>query len=222
MDEQKFQRQTAKICSVLDLLTGTYVIQDGWKPNYVQTITPARKLSRVNLMGFIVEKSTPHQFLLDDGTGTILVIDFSQNENTATLKVGKPVLVIGRPRQAEKNVFIALEIATTKQLEEEPLWMSYRKQELKEVLADKEDEELVTAAPAKEKELLVAKKPTLPVKELTGDMIFDFIKNNEQDEGCDMELIINKFGQEVDDMIFTLISMGELYEAKPGKLKILE
>ena len=42
-------RETAKICSVNDLLVGEYVVQEGWLPNYIKIND--RKLSRVNIMG---------------------------------------------------------------------------------------------------------------------------------------------------------------------------
>jgi len=91
-------RETAKICSIDDLLAGELIVQEGWKPNYV--LSHSRKLSRVNIMGIIVEKTSPFNFLFDDGTGTILVIDFNNTKQSAQTKVGDPVLVIGRPRKS--------------------------------------------------------------------------------------------------------------------------
>ena len=35
--EPIIKRQTAKITSVDELIRGDYVIQEGWKPNYIQT-----------------------------------------------------------------------------------------------------------------------------------------------------------------------------------------
>ena len=71
-----YERETAYICSIRELSEGEYVVQDGWKPNYVKS--GVRKLSRVNIMGVVVEKSEMHSFMLDDGTGTISVTDFKQ------------------------------------------------------------------------------------------------------------------------------------------------
>ncbi|MCF7799260.1 hypothetical protein K9M74_05140 [Candidatus Woesearchaeota archaeon] len=220
------QRQTAKICSINDLFTGEYVVQEGWKPNYVKTINPERFISRVNIIGFIVDKPTPYQFLLDDGTGTITVIDFSQSQKTTDLKVGEPVLIIGRPRQTEGGIFLALEIGTSNQLKEHPEWIPYRKQELASIGGDElseditlqEPDEVQASQPADVEEQAVFQTPT----EITGDMVFDFVKDQDEGEGCDIDFVVKKFGQEADDIILTLISMGELYEAKPGKLKILE
>ncbi len=219
-----YQRQTAKICSTQDLFTGEYVVLEGWNPNYVRTQHPFRKLSRVNIIGFIVDKPTPYQFLLDDGTGSIIVIDFSQNEKTATLKIGEPVLVVGRPRLAENNIFIAAEIATSTQLKEEPAWITYRKEQLQK-LSSEEDKEEDNLSPAPEEFVAatsLVEEIAVSPENLTGDLVFDFVKAQDDGEGCDIESVIAKFGQEADDIIFTLISMGEIYEAKPGKLKVLE
>ena len=102
------QRETAKICSVKDLHTGTYVIQEGWQPNYV--LSHGRKLSRVNIMGIVVSKPTTNEFSLDDGSGTISITDFNQSPKVARLEIGEPVMVIGRPRQNNNTIFIACEI----------------------------------------------------------------------------------------------------------------
>jgi len=53
-EETKFQRETAKISSIKELLQGSYVIQEGWKPNYIKT--SFRQIVRVNLMGIVVDK----------------------------------------------------------------------------------------------------------------------------------------------------------------------
>jgi RPA family protein len=219
-------RQTAKICSVQDLLSGTYVVQEGWKPNYVQT--SLRKISRVNIMGFVVDKQTPNQFVLDDGTGSINIIDFSSSPALQHIAIGDPALVVGRPRKSEEELFIAAEIIATKQLKKEPVWLHYRKQQLEHVSADVVDESFVTeseetsaqnsSADKKEKISLVIQE----FPELSGDAVFDFVKAKDSGDGCEIELIIKEFGQEADDLVLTLISMGELYEIKPGRLKVLE
>jgi len=216
------QRQTAKITSVKELLDGEYVIQEGWKPNYVQTRT--RKLIRVNIIGIIVDKPNPYQFVMDDGSGSILVIDFNQNKKTENLKVGNPVLVIGRPRKSEQELFIASEIATSDQLIKQPLWIVKRKEDLKKL--NDENKSL-----SEEGEIIVEDlDESISEGELvqplsgnvTGDDVIDFMRKKDDGDGVLIEDIVNYFGQEADDVILTLMSMGEVYEIKPGKIKILE
>lgn len=218
------QRQTAKIASIQQLQSGTYVVQDGWKPNYIQTHNPSRKISRVNVIGFIVDKPSPFHLLIDDGTGTINAIDFSQQPNTAKLAVGKPVLVIGRPRQTEQELFIAIEIATSAQLLTQPAWITYRKKELEALESDVADDDTTTFDDYKEDNSSPATVEDVSLEQtnITGDVVFDFVKEQDTGDGCAIDVVIEKFGQEADDVILTLISMGELYEAKPGKVKVLE
>ncbi|MCA9477626.1 MAG: hypothetical protein KC535_00580 [Nanoarchaeota archaeon] len=233
------QRETAKICSVKDLLTGTYVVQEGWLANYIES--NHRRLSRVNLLGFVVSKPGPYDFTLDDGTGTIQVTDFAQQKKTVQLKVGDPVLLIGRPRQNNNIIFIACEIVNNKQLKEEPGWLSYRKKELLEVTAEVYDEPKrpsqtsvfaqatkTSAQPVAIEELLDGEESVevveelVPVQDVSGEDIITFIKKKDGGDGCLIEDIISYFGNNIDDHILTLITMGEVYEIKPGRVKVLE
>ena len=202
-------RETAKICSVNDLLVGEYVVQEGWLPNYIKIND--RKLSRVNIMGFVVEKPSPFRFLLDDGTGSISVNDFNNTKKTANLKVGDPVLVVGRPRKANEETFISCEIANPDQLKENPEWLKIRKQQLNN------PEKIIEPKETLKEEIV----PNQAIN-LTGDEIIDFVKKKDSGEGCSIESIIDYFGKEADDLIITLLSMGEVFEIKPGKIKVLE
>jgi len=57
---------------------------------------------------------------------------------------------------------------------------------------------------------------------LTGDDVIDFVKKKDSGDGCSIEEIVSFFGEESDNVILTLMSMGEVYEIKPGRIKILE
>ncbi len=230
------QRETAKICTIKELQEGEYVVQEGWLPNYV--LSDGRKLSRVNIIGIVVSKQSPYEFSLDDGSGTISVTDFNQTKKVSFLKVGEPVLIIGRPRQNNNNIFIACELVNSKQLKEQAKWMTYRKEELlarpKETNTLPEKKQTVHA---KVVENLVEEKQSLdspekiiqPIQseekisgDVTGEDIIDFIKKKDTADGCLIEDIISYFGKDIDDHILTLITMGEIYEIKPGKVKVLE
>jgi len=221
VQQQAPQRETAKICSVSELLEGNYVVQEGWKANYVQTKT--RRLSRVNIMGLVVDKITPFQFLLDDGTGTIIVTDFNNKEQTANLKIGEPVLVIGRPRQAEKEVFISCEIATSQQVKKHPLWLVQRKEDLRKNQQELGQEEAIVEIDSNlDTNFHTPEAPKTLSEELSGDAVEEFIRKKDSGDGCLIEDIIDYFGEEADDVILTMLSMGEVFEIKPGRLKLLE
>lgn len=220
--ENTFQRQTAKIVSIEELISGDYVTQEGWKPNYIQT--KSRRLTRVNIIGIIIEKPSSYEIILDDGTGSILVNDFNRSLSTSNSKVGEGVLIIGRPRKVDDEIFIAAEVVQTKQIKENPLWLVKRKEELNEIKNIKELDDEYTSInvqePQENKEIKNLEEEI--TVELTDDELIKFIKQKDEGEGCAIEDIINYFGQEADNTILTLIAMGEVYEIKPGKIKVLE
>lgn len=219
------QRETAKICTVKELINGSYVVQEGWLPNYINS--NGRKLSRVNIIGIVVSKSNPFDFFIDDGTGSIQIIDFNQQKKVSKLKIGEPILLIGRPRQNDSTTFIACEIVNTKQLVEESSWVSYRKLELKQLQINpikelNQSTNEISLIKELKKETPLPEKVELVTADVTGDDILSFIKKKDVGEGCLVEDIISYFGNDIDDHILTLITMGEVYEIKPGRIKVLE
>lgn len=228
MAEEQFQRQTAKIASVEELLKGDYVVQDGWKPNYIQT--NLRKLVRINIIGIIIEKPSPFELIIDDGTGSILISDFNRLKSTQDTKVGQGVLVIGRPRKSNEHTFIAAEIVQSKQIQENPLWLVKRKEDLIKISSSDfvdDDYESISVDDLTQKDIQSDESDSDDESkddfvELTDDKIIAFIKKNDSSDGCLIESLIDHFGQEVDNVILTLIAMGEIYEIKPGRIKVLE
>lgn len=206
------KRATAKICPLKHLLSGSYIQQEGWKPNYVQVGT--EQITRINIIGLIVQKTNTNSFIIDDGTASIQVIDFSQNPHLSTLTIGDPVLVIGRPRKQEEELIIASEIITSTQLKEQPEWLIHRQQLL----------ETYTLPPVQEiKEQPTTAQPvTVAADILTGDDIVDFIRKKDGGNGCLIDQITEYFGEDAQEVLTTLLSMGEIYEIRPGSVKVLE
>ena len=217
-EKQTFSRETAKICPIINLINGEYVVQEGWQPNYV--LVGLRKISRINILGVVVEKTSRNQFFIDDGTASIQVTDFNQSKNTKNLQVGDPVIVIGRPRKAEDKLFIASEIVNSNQLKKQPQWLSLRKK----TLSSLPKSEIVKEEIKEKKE--ITPKLQIPKKslaeQLTGDDVVDFIKKKDDGEGVLIEELIKYFGQDADEVVLTLLSMGEVFEIKPGRIKVLE
>ena len=225
MDEKKkFSRETAKICPLDDLLKGEYVVVEGWQPNYIKVFD--ERISRISIMGVVVEKPSQNTLLVDDGFATIKIIDFN-NINLSKIEVGDPVLIIGRPRKVADELFISSEIITTTQLKDNPSWLTFRKQELlkkkqellKEVKSTSEEESFTEKNIIKKTE---QKLSQLRQEQLTGDDIMDFIKKKDDDEGVQIEDIINYFGSGTEEIINNLLSDGEIFEIKPGRVKYLE
>lgn len=223
MAEQSYKRDIARICSIHTIQSGTYVLEEGWNPNYV--LKDDVRYARVNIMAIIVEKHNDYSFTMDDGTGHIRVIDFSQQAHVADLHVGDPVLVIGKPRRQseEQDVFIAAEIIASKQLQEQPQWLIQRK----EWLSQQPD---VVEKTTENKEQPQEKKEdddnTTPVEQtqqsVTGDDIIDFVRKKDTGDGCLLQDVIDYYGEDAEHVVHTLITMGEVYELTPGKIKVLE
>jgi hypothetical protein len=219
-NQQSNQRLTAKICSIQELLSGIYVVSEGWKPNFIQT-QQGRQLAKINIMGFITQKPSPYNLLVDDATGSILVIDFNNLKKTALLKVGDPVLIIGRPRKSEETLFISADIITSSQLKKTPKWLSYRKAQLKEVSLQDFSSEITSEILEDEDE--DSQDITLSSSSsVSSDDILSFIRKKDAGDGCPVQEIISYFGDSADNIILSLSALGEIYEIRSGIVKILE
>jgi len=190
-------RQTAKICTISDLLKGQYIVREGWEPNYVNTVFG--EVSRANIIGVVVSLENPLSFFLDDGSARILVRAFEGNL-AFDFKTGDIVIVVGRPRVYNEELFVVPELARTI----DPGWAAFRKKEL----------ELVKR-PAESKPVL--KKETLNKE----DEIIAKIKELDKGQGVEIEAIISHQGQDSEKYIQKLIEEGVLYNNKPGFIKTL-
>lgn len=230
-------RDTARIASIAELTGGEYVVQEGWLPNYVQT--DYRRLTRLNLMGLVVEKDSLYSFVLDDGTGSILVTDFGQLPATRDLKIGMPVLVIGKPRKTGEDIFIAAEIIKSTQLQRNPGFLIERKQILKQfyttatkvqrlppsvsrkkdIISGNFTDESTATSPAVDELIIPPSSPAVPI---TGEDILDFIRSKDGGDGCAIDEIYDYFGKDIEEHVTTLITMGEIFEIRPGFVKVLD
>ena len=212
--EKSQKRQIAYKVKINDILKGEYVKEEGeWVPNYIKIEN--KKVSRINLMAVVVSKqnleNTNHQSLLiDDGSGKISVRSFEEQNNFNNIDVGDFAMVIGRPREYFNEKYIVSEIL--KKIEN-PLWVEVRKLELgKKEIKEESKSEVIN----KEEE----------IEEQTDDInkkIFKLIKEIDIGEGADTQEVITKSNiNKAEDIITNLLEHGEVFEIKPGKLKVLE
>ncbi|MBW2979928.1 hypothetical protein KY360_00745 [Candidatus Woesearchaeota archaeon] len=202
MEKQQQKRQVAYKVRIKDILDGDYVKEEGWMPNYIRLIDGA-KVSRVNIIGTIVLKTDEQNYksiLIDDGSGKLPVRSFEKYEFFDGVGIGDVVLIIGRPREFGEK-YIVPEII--KKINDQA-WIEVRKAELKkpdiEVSEEKAD---VAVSPA--------------------DKIFSLIKEADNGAGVDVEDIIKKSNiSEAEKIIRTLLEEGEIFELKPGIVKVLE
>ncbi|MDP6265586.1 MAG: hypothetical protein QF584_02340 [Candidatus Woesearchaeota archaeon] len=211
--EQKFQkRQTAYKVRVRDILNSKYTKTEGSASNYLEM--NEKKISRVNVVGVIVQKLGLDNYktiMIDDGTGRISTRVFEENVLLDKVDVGDIVLIIGRPREFSSEKYIIIE--TIKKIN--PIWAKVRKLEFeKNVIKDDVFSNKVTSNNENITEEIVDLTPTNKIVKL----IREFDKGN----GVSIEELSSKNIKDMDKIIDMLLKGGDIFEVKPGKLKVLE
>jgi len=116
------KRETAFKVRITDILSSSYVVREGWDPNYLDL--DGKKVSRVHILGTVVGMESG-LYRVDDGTGSILLRSF--DENPPSLEVGKVYTIIGRPREYGDDRYLVPEI--TKEITDKS-WVALHLKEL--------------------------------------------------------------------------------------------
>ena len=195
---EDFKRQIARKVSITELQNGSYIRQEGWQSNYVQTPS-GDKVSRVNILGTVVSEQQMGQFTIDDGTGKIMIRKFEESQIIPDLEIGQVIMVIGRPREFGNQIYLLPEII--KPLKNK-IWIQVRLQELQR------SSKIIPEEVEQPKEI-----PTL--KE-----VHEIIKELDAGEGVDIEEVLQKLQHEKsEEIVQKLLREGEIFEISPGKLK---
>ena len=205
--DQKFQkRQIAYKIRIIDIINSKYIRVDGFNPNYLQT--NKYEISRANVIGVVVQKFEINNYknlIIDDGTGKLSARVFETNLLLDKISVGDVVLIIGRPREFLTEKYLLIEIVNkiddrwarvrNMELERSPLIDNYSPNEIKieEDFGSKSKNEIL-------------KK----------------IRDLDKGEGVTIEDISSHGFEEVDKTVELLLKEGDVFEVKPGKLKVLE
>jgi len=212
MPEKNQKRQIAYKVRIKDLLDGRYVKEDGWMPNYIES--KGRQISRMNLIGVVVSKQLEPNYqslVVDDGTGKIAVRTFDEKNRFDDVDIGDVLLLIGRPREYNGEKYILIEIL--RKVENEK-WIELRKLELNK------QAEQEAAQNTEEKQVKTEEIVEEEVDD-TYQKIIEKIKELDKGDGADFDEIIKDI-KEGEKLIDSLLKRGEIFETKPGKLKVLE
>ncbi len=216
------KRQTAYLCSIKQIVEGEYVRREGWEPNFIASSIGA--LSRVRLVGFVLELQG-NQFVLDDGTGKMPMRVFDSGVKFS-FSVGDPLLVIGRPRVYGQEKYLLVEIA--KKLPSAS-WLKYLSEQRAELakyvpeapkLSVKQEvaEQTVEEEQPVVEEMVVEKSS--PNK---AQILIDLIRELDPGDGALTSDILAKAGfSDAENKLQFLISEGEVFELRAGKVKVLE
>ena len=226
--QQKTQKRQAAIkVRVRDIINGKYVKEEGWLPNYI-AMQNGGKASRVNIIGTIVFKSNEENFnyknfVIDDGSGKISVRSFEKEDNISKFDVGDAVLIIGRPREFNNEKYIIPEIAKSIQ---NPMWMEVRKLELelnKNFGAEMNDKNINENEAARNTIVPEEAEEVNANVKSDSDVIYDLIKKLDAGNGVQIEEVIEKSNSaDAEKLINILLENGNIFEVKPGKVKVLE
>ncbi len=199
------EREVAFKTDISSLVKGKYVKQEGWKPNYILTENNW-KISRVNIIATIVSKAEK-EMVVDDGSGTMTIRAFNENNTIKNFELGDVVKIIGRPREFSQEKYIVPEII--KKIENKK-WIDVRKK----VLALQKPPERKIQEPEKPKEVKRNK---------VVDDIYRVIRELDKGDGVDIEDILVKCENEsTEDIINELLAEGEIFEVRAGRIKLLE
>lgn len=209
-EEQKtdFKRQTAFKCSIDSLNKGVFVKRPGWESSYL--MTDYGDFSRVNIIAVVVNKEDS-SITLDDGTAQIIARVFDKPEMLKNISVGDPVLLIARPREYNSQIYLTIDLI--KKINDKG-WIAYRKRELSLIKKIR----TTTRPDVKKDAEIVESTSTVSSKE----RIIALIKELDDGEGADIDEII-RFSKikNAEDLIKDFILRGEIFERKPGKIKLM-
>jgi RPA family protein len=203
---KRAERHVGRKLWIREVLEGNVVSGGEAEPNTLKTARG--QANRVNLMGVVVDtQELPvSSITIDDGSGTILVRSFEQK---LAQQIGGLVQVIGRPRAYQGEMYIAAEAVAALP----SAWAAYRKTELGEVLLA--DIEVKTTASA---------EPSAPTQseETRVERIIALIRQLDEGSGAPIEAVIAASRlTDAEALIEQLLLHGDIFELRPGKVKVL-
>jgi RPA family protein len=200
---QKFHRQVAYKVRISDILSGNFIKND-FSGGYIQL--NYANVSRVNLIGTVVHKSENPNYVsvvIDDGANRMLSRTFENNVFISKVDVGDIVLLIGKIREFNNEKYVVPEIIKKISVE----WMNVRKLELKGKSVINED--------------IKREDKDLTKKEV--DDIYELVKKLDYGDGVAIEEVLKKVNNtKTEHIINKLLEKGDVFEVRPGKLRVLE
>jgi RPA family protein len=199
------RRGTAYKVTVKALLQADYIQREPPHPNYLRIYN--EEVTRVNIVGIVVQ-TTSHEVVIDDGTARITAKLFNDNLTTKNVDPGQPVLLIGRPRVHKDTLYLGAEILNALNTKD---WVAFRKKEIKQLYTETEPTPQ-TQPPQKPKD-----------KQLNySEAIIQAIDELDDGDGAPTDKVLEQVNDDRGEQhIQSLINEGEIFELRPGKLKVL-
>lgn len=206
LEQKTFQKRlVAYKVKISDILKEDF-LKDGFSAGYIKLNEVS--VSRVNIVATIVYKFESlglDSVVIDDGTGRITLRSFENSDLFKKVDVGDVVLVIGKIRVFSNEKYIMPEIL--KKINDIQ-WINVRKLELRSNIENNSISQ----------DKVLADKMAIDIEK-----VYSVIKELDNGDGVSVENIIKNFDNiEVEIIINKLLASGDVFEIKPGRLKILE
>lgn len=238
------KRISAVKTRIKPIITGRFVMQEGFNPNYVLT-NYGMRLSRVRLLATVVDKFLAESgkfasITIDDGTDTIRVKVFNAVSMFDNVGIGSEVDIIGRVKEYQGEIYLAPEIITAvgdpnfNLLRELELKLQEREGEKKRKIifehqkqaADMSElqrlmKERFDIQPEEVEAMLQSQEEPAPDKK---EEVLKLIEKLDEGNGCDYSELLNVSGlpeDVIDSVVNELLSDGICFEPRPGKIKKL-
>lgn len=209
LEQKSYQRQIAYKVSIFDILNGNFT-KDEFSAGYINL--NGLNISRTNIIATIVYKSDQNSSyasaVIDDGTGRISLRSFENNIIFSKADIGDVVLVIGKIREFNSEKYIIPEII--KKINNFA-WMNVRKLELRKRISIDDDYNKDEVKDSSEE-----------IND-SNEEVYSLIKKIDKGEGVPIDDIIKSSNNsKVENIINKLLENGEIFEIKPGMVKVLE
>ncbi len=212
MEQKSFQRNVAFKLRIRDILGSQYNKVEGANPNFL--LLKGSEISRFNIIAVIIQKQiaeTNVQFGIDDGTGTITARMFEDIMQAKNIMPGDVVNIIGRPREYNDEKYILIE--AIKKINH--LWAQVRELELsRNHVKDSEEASVESEESMNQEDVKDSLNPSLQLLKL--------IKEFDKGDGVPIEMLSENGIENADEIVSLLLREGEIFEIRPGRVKVLE
>ena len=206
LEQKTFQkRQVAYKLKISDIVNGNLTKEEFSGNIKLNNIN----VSRVNIIAAVIYKTEESNFtsaVIDDWTGRIQLRSFENNAYFSKIDVGDVVLVIGKIREFNNEKYIVPEIL--KKITN-TRWVDVRRLELK-------NNDII------DNNIKITDKNLIENTKINEE-IYSLIKKLDDGDGASFDDIIKSFGSiDAEKILNKLLENGDVFEIKPGKLKVLE
>ncbi len=204
-------KRVAYKVSVNDLLEGQLNEGTESEPSYV--LVRGKNVSSANVIGTVIAKyEDENSLLIDDASGTIRVRGFgTENKQTSTIDIGQIMQVIGRIRSYGQERYISPDVIS---------FTTAKMMKLRSLELEKESLTSGDSAVAVEEQAIIEEDLSGPMK--IREIIREIDGVNEGKGAAIEEIAIRSGMRNAEDVIRSLLEMGEVFEIKPGRLKVME